>query len=142
MPLNFKMSELIHSDTAAKYNINNMPDINSLDNMLILIIDCLQPIRELLGKAVFINSGYRCSQLNKLVGGSPTSEHLKGMACDFHCYGLYPKQIVKLIKNSDIQYTQLIEEHSKNKSWVHISYNKDDLKRETLLYINGKYAKI
>lgn len=142
MTLNFKISELIHSDTAIKNNINNMPDINSLDNMLILIVDCLQPVRELLGKAMFINSGYRCPQLNKLVGGSPTSEHLKGMACDFHCYGLYPKQIVRLIKNSNIKYTQLIEEHSKGAEWVHISYNKNNLKRETLLFENGKYTKI
>ncbi len=142
MTLNFKISELIYSDTAIKYNINNMPDINSLDNMLILIVNCLQPVRELLNKAMFINSGYRCSQLNKLIGGSSTSEHLKGMAVDFHCYGLYPKQIVRLIKKSDIQYTQLIEEHSKNSEWVHISYNKNNLKRETLLCINGKYSTI
>ena len=31
------MSELIYSETAIENNINNMPDINSLDNMLDLI---------------------------------------------------------------------------------------------------------
>ena len=35
MNLNFKMSELIYSETAIENNINNMPDINSLDNMLV-----------------------------------------------------------------------------------------------------------
>ena len=47
MDLKFDISELIHSDTAVRKNINNMPDINSLDNMLKLIYYCLQPIREI-----------------------------------------------------------------------------------------------
>ena len=66
MPLNFKISELIHSDTAIRNNINNMPDINSLDNMLELIVYCLQPIREKIGKPMIISSGYRNSTVNKL----------------------------------------------------------------------------
>ena len=59
MILNFKMSELIYSETAIKENINNMPDINSLDNMLELITFCLQPVRELLGVPMIITSGFR-----------------------------------------------------------------------------------
>ena len=46
MNLNFSMSELIYSDTAVRNNINNMPDINSLDCMLNLIVYCLQPVRD------------------------------------------------------------------------------------------------
>ena len=41
MELNFKISELVRSDIAIQNNINNMPDINSLDNMLNLIFYCL-----------------------------------------------------------------------------------------------------
>ena len=59
MHLNFLISELIKSDTAAKYNINNMPDINSLDNMLYLIIFCLQPLRDKLGRPIIITNGFR-----------------------------------------------------------------------------------
>ena len=36
--LNFVMSELIYSEKAIENNINNMPDINSLDRMLDLIV--------------------------------------------------------------------------------------------------------
>ncbi len=64
------MNELIHSDTAAKNNINNMPDITSLDCMLNLIVECLQPLRTKLGKPMIITSGYRNKQVNKLVGGA------------------------------------------------------------------------
>ena len=81
--LNFKLSELIRSDTAVQHNINNMPDINSLDCMLELIVNCLQPIREKLGKPMIITSGYRNSQVNKLVGGASNSQHTKGQAVDF-----------------------------------------------------------
>ena len=68
MQLNFKISELIHSDRAVEKNINNMPDINSLDCMLELIVNCLQPIRDLIKKPMIITSGYRCKEVNKLVG--------------------------------------------------------------------------
>lgn len=142
MNLNFKLSELIHSDTACKFNINNYPDINSLDNLLDLIVFCLQPIRDKIKKPMIITSGYRNSQVNKLVGGSDTSHHKKGMAADFIIHGMTNTDIVKFIKNSGIKYTQLIEEHSKSASWVHISYDKKNLKCETLLYKNGKYVKI
>ena len=140
--LNFKMSELIHSQTAIAHNINNMPDINSLDNLLTLIVECLQPIRNKLGKPMVITSGYRNDKVNRLVGGSNTSEHKKGMAADFIINGMTVQAVIEFIRKTGLKYTQLIEEHSKNTSWVHISYNPKNLKKETLLYKNGKYTRI
>lgn len=125
MGLNFKMSELIHSDTAIRYKINNMPDINSLDCMLDLIVNCLQKVRDKIGKPMIITSGYRCPEVNKKVGGvvdahgNPISQHCKGQAADFTVSGLTPAQIVQIIKTSGIEYDQLINEYNK---WVHISY--------------------
>ena len=140
--LNFKISELIYSDTAIKHNINNMPDINSLDCLLDLIFYCLQPIRDLIGKPMIITSGYRNKEVNKLVNGKSNSQHLKGQAADFIIKGLSVKYIIDLIRSSNIEYDQLIEEHSYNSQWVHISYNKKKLRHEILKYINGKYIKI
>ena len=34
---------------------------------------------------LLVNSGYRCSALNKSVGCVPTSQHLLGQAADIHC---------------------------------------------------------
>lgn len=140
--LNFTISELIHSDTAIKHNINNYPDINSLDNLLRLIVLCLQPIRNKIGKPMIITSGFRNDRVNKLVGGSDTSEHKKGMAADFIINGMTVQAVIEFIRKTGLKYTQLIEEHSKNTSWVHISYNPKNLKKETLLYKNGKYIRI
>ncbi len=129
MKLNFKMSELIHSDIAIKHSINNMPDINSLDCMLDLIVYCLQPIREKLNKPMIITSGYRCNKVNKLVGGKSNSQHLKGQAVDFIVKGMTPKQIVEFICRSGISYDQLINEYDK---WVHISFVKGKNRRQML----------
>lgn len=131
MNLNFQISELIHSDTAIKYNINNMPDINSLDNMLNLIIYCLQPIRDKIKKPMIITSGYRNTEVNRLVGGNPTSQHKKGQAVDFIIKDMTPKQIVDFIKKNGIEYDQLINEYDK---WVHVSYNKGYNRKQVLKY--------
>jgi len=125
--LNFTMSELIHSDTAIKHNINNMPDINSLDCMLNLIVYCLQPVRELLKKPMIISSGYRNALVNHLVGGAvdkygnAISQHCRGQAADFVVNGMTVQQIIDIIKKSNIEYDQLINEYDK---WVHISFVK------------------
>lgn len=131
MKLNFKMSELIYSETAVKNNINNMPDINSLDNMLNLIYYCLQPARELLNAPMTITSGFRNPLVNRLVGGVNSSQHLYGQAADFIIKGMTPNQIISIIKTSKIEFDQLINEYDK---WVHISYNKGKNRREVLKY--------
>ena len=121
MNLNFTMSELIYSEKAIENNINNMPDINSLDCMLDLIVYCLQPLRDKLGKPMTITSGYRNSEVNKLVNGAKNSQHMKGQAVDFTVSGHTPAQLVTLIKGYGIEFDQLINEYD---SWVHISYVK------------------
>lgn len=121
MILNFKMSELIQSDTAIRHNINNMPDINSLDCMLDLIYYVLQPLREKLGKPIIVTSGYRNSEVNKLVGGATNSQHTKGQAADIIVNGLSPQQLIDLIQKSGIEYDQLINEYDQ---WTHISFVK------------------
>ncbi len=133
MELNFKMSELIHSDTAVKYKINNMPDINSLDNMLNLIVHCLQPIRAKIGKPMIITSGYRCSTLNNHpeIRGAKNSQHITGQAADFVIAGMSPEQIITKIRSYGIEFDQLINEYNK---WVHISFNKGKNRHQVLRY--------
>lgn len=129
--LNFKISELVHSDTAIKSNINNMPDIASLDNMLDLIVYCLQPIRDKLNKPMVITSGYRCNEVNKLVGGVSNSQHCKGQAVDFTVKGLLVKELVNFIQNSGVEFDQLINEYDR---WCHISFVKGKNRKQVMKY--------
>lgn len=120
MKLNFTMSELIKSDTAAKYGIDNMPHSKEvLDNLLLLVINVLQPLREYVNKPIIITSGYRSLPLNTKVGGVNNSQHLTGQAADFVIQGMSVDEAYKSVINSGIMYDQLIQEGS----WVHVSYN-------------------
>jgi len=88
MPLsnNFTLGEFLRSNTAERdenlkqeqYN----PPPNVEENLQYLVKTTLQPIRSKLGFSIRINSGYRCPMLNKLVGGSATSQHCLGEAAD------------------------------------------------------------
>lgn len=45
----------------------------------------LDKARELFGGAIHINSGYRCENHNKAIGGKQDSAHLAGGAADLSC---------------------------------------------------------
>lgn len=129
--LNFTMSELLHSDIAEKYNISNIPDKKSLDNMLMLMLECLQPIRNYINKPMIISSGYRSPRLNghPLIQGKENSQHITGQAVDFTIKGMTPKQIIEKVIASGVEFDQLINEHN---IWVHISYNKGKNRKQVL----------
>lgn len=64
----------------------------------------LQKIRDHFGKAVTINSGYRCPKHNASakVGGSPYSHHVKGMAADIRLDGVTPAEVAKYAESVGI----------------------------------------
>lgn len=49
--------------------------------------ELLDKAREIAGVPFVINSGFRCPDHNKEIGGSETSSHLKGLAVDIHIAG-------------------------------------------------------
>lgn len=143
MKFNFTFKEILHSDTAKVYGINNMPtNAEIYDNILIAIAECYQPVRNFIAKPMRVTSGYRSLPLNVKLNGSNTSHHCKGQAIDFTVTGLTTKQIVDKVIASGVPYTQVIEEYSKDGlSWCHLSYDPKDLRKEALIYKNGVYKK-
>lgn len=127
MSLHFSAEELCRSDSAMRLCIDNTPDAVTLANMAVLMAG-MEQVRELLGGAIFISSGYRSPALNTAVGGSKTSDHVQGYAADFTCpsFGT-PQEIARAIEASSIHFGQLIQEGR----WVHISF-KLSRKREVL----------
>lgn len=81
----------------------------------------LERVRALLGnKPVIVTSGYRSMLVNRIVGGSPSSAHMRGWAADFICPGFgSPFEVCQAIEGSVLEFDQLIYEES----WVHLSFD-------------------
>lgn len=83
---NFSLEECLHSETADKnpkikeeqYN----PPEEIIENLSYVVNAAAQPLRNIVGYPLKVNSGWRSPSLNKKVGGSKTSQHLIGEALD------------------------------------------------------------
>ena len=59
------------------------------------LVEYLQKIRNYFGKAVTINSAYRCDKHNKSVGGASNSKHKYGQAADIKISGVKPLKVAQ-----------------------------------------------
>ena len=135
----FSIKELCKSNTAIKNKIDNHPTPEIEKNLTILIEHCLDPIREKFGKPITITSGYRCEKLNKLVGGKPNSQHLKGQAADLvGDTNTKTKEIFEIAKQLGNFDQLLFEKNSKGSIWVHISYKDSGNRKQCIDNYNVK----
>lgn len=123
----FKLSELTHSDTAIAHGIDNTPLPEHLHNLETYTAPGLENVRLICGgMAVNVHDAYRNPQVNKLVGGTPTSAHPLGFAADIDVPGQTPLQTARLIatamKAGKIKIDQLILERTPA-STVHVSFD-------------------
>lgn len=127
----FTFTEFERSDTATKYAIDNTMPESAKKNVAELVDKVLDPLREAWGKPITVTSGYRCPELNKAVGGAKTSHHLSGMAADISTGNKVDnRRLYDLVLKLGLPFTQLIDES--NFSWVHISLDPANVKRQTL----------
>ena len=125
---NFTLEEFLVSQTAAWRGIDMTPPPEVIENLRWLCEGCMQPLRDDVGVTIFISSGYRPYELNRLIGGSATSAHMTGNACDFVVAGMTPYEVAKRCEALDLPYDQLIHEFGR---WVHLGVS-DTLRHETL----------
>ena len=132
---NFTFEEFTKSDVASRFHINNaISDWDVRDNIIALVENVLQPLRDAWGQPLFINSGYRSPELNShsMIGGSKTSQHVTGQAADVGCSD--PLALARLVKRLGLVYDQIIL----YPSFLHLSFRKDGENRMQILY-NKKY---
>lgn len=135
----FSIKELCKSNTAIKNKIDNHPTPEIERNLTILIERCLDPIREKFGKPITVTSGYRCDKLNRLVGGKPNSQHLKGQAADLvGDTNTKTKEIFEIAKQLGNFDQLLFERNSKGSIWVHISYKDNGNRKQCIDNYNVK----
>ena len=128
---NFTLEELIKSQTATRLCMDNTPSFEYECNLKALAISILQEVRDAFKKPVIVSSGYRCPMLNRVIGGSPFSKHIKGMAADISVVGVPHPTVCDFIKE-ELTFGQLILEghqNKKNGGWVHVSLY-DDLAKK------------
>lgn len=131
----FSIAEFLRSDAADKYQVSNMPAdeelLAVLKNINALVNNVLDPLRAMIGRPIIITSGYRSQQVNDLIGGSKTSQHLSGKAADIHVQGYTSQQMDVVYQTIQMCYDfdQLIFYPSKN--IIHVSWNGDKNRQES-----------
>ena len=121
---NFTHREAIRSKTAQKHGIDNEPSKGVLIEIVHTSIS-MQAVRSALGdRSVRPSSWYRSIELNRKLGSSDNSDHIEGKAVDFTVEGLTNREAFNIIRNSGIEYKQLILEFEDrdNGGWLHISF--------------------
>ncbi len=120
----FTIGELCRSNVAALKGLKNEPNTAVKLNLTKLIDNVLDPLRTAYRKPIYVNSGYRCEELNHLVGGAKNSQHMTGKAADITAGNKEEnRKLFELVRELGLDYDQLIDE--KDYSWVHVSYNED-----------------
>ena len=86
---------------------------------------------------IIITSGYRSAEVNKAVGGAPTSNHLTGCAVDIRCEGFeqalrYANILMDIADGTKQDYDELFIERSKQgRYWIHFAVRPKDNRRKT-----------
>lgn len=121
----FALHEFTRSQTASRRGIANNPGPAEIRALRMLCERVLEPVREHFGKPIRISSGYRGPKLNRAIGGSRTSQHMKGEAADFEIAGVSNVEVCRWME-ANLNYDQLILEFytpgQPNSGWVHVSY--------------------
>lgn len=124
----FTIEELTESSTAEIKNIDNTPSKQIINNLTLLVDNILDPLREWYGKPIYVNSGYRCVELNKAVGGVPGSYHVRGMAADIDMGDKDDNQPLFDYIKDNLNFTELGWEG--NGRWIHVAYDPNNLEKE------------
>lgn len=139
------LSEVVRSESAKRAGVSNMPTDQHLENFKVLAEKVFEPIREHFGVPIHISSGYRSKELNAITkGASKTSDHCFGFAIDIDMdgssSGVTNNDVFHFIRKY-LKFKQLIAEFPINGklSWVHVSYDPNNLKNEILIATKKAY---
>ncbi len=129
----FTLEEFVRSRKAQARGIKNEPPAEAVEWMKQLVKNILEPLRQAWGQPIFVNSGYRSPELNRVVGGVPNSQHLLGQAADIVAdISLLNYDLGQLIIELGLPFDQLIFEDyyieyvtgkpQHRCRWIHVSY--------------------
>jgi hypothetical protein len=105
-----------------------------LENIQLTSTELLDVLTEIFGAPVF-SSGYRCTALNKIVGGATSSAHLYGCAADLRWTEWQLSEVVQVAVDSGLPFDKLILEVRGPTHWLHVQgAEADGIPRRELIY--------
>ena len=110
---NFTLAEL--TKTSAPYE--NYPQVKERIALKQLVDNVLQPLRDMYGKPITVNSGYRSPMVNKHVGGAKNSQHTKGEAADITGSSKNENKLLFELICQHFNFDQCINEY--DYTWIH-----------------------
>ena len=134
----FTLGEMTTSNHKEVYNIPSHEAIANLKRLC----GWLEVLRKRAGTPIRINSGYRSPQLNRKIGGAPTSNHLTGCACDIRVAGMeqairYATILLNYSQESNQDFDELLIERNRfGAIWVHFAVRPSGNRRK-VLFINA-----
>ena len=130
----FTLGEVTKSRHTEVYNIPSHVAIENLKR----VCAWLEELRVRAKTPIVINSGYRSPQLNKKLGGSPTSNHLTGCAVDIRVAGIeqairYAVILMDYADETKQDYDEIIiEKNCRGAIWLHFAVRPRDNRRKTM----------
>ena len=98
---------------------DNKPTLQVVANLTYGCLMLLEPAREAIGCPIIINSGFRNSRVNTLVGGVKNSQHLLGQAADIRPKD--PAQFQRLV--AFLRSCEYTDQLLTGNGWLHISWS-------------------
>lgn len=135
---NFTFAELTTTQHREFLTEQANPSAQVRANLVRLAVDLLEPARELVGP-LRVNSGYRCPELNRAIGGSRTSAHMDGRAADVVPVDMDIPEAFAILADSELPFDQLILEFNR---WIHIggaAHGKGCRRQVLAIYEPGRY---
>lgn len=114
--------DLLKSETAVRMCIDNTPPVELSANIW-FTARCLTDIMQIMDVDFTINSGYRCTRLNDIVGGVKNSLHTKGLAADIHPYGKCREILCGAFQDVECRKAFNVAEFIDHVTYIHIGFS-------------------
>lgn len=122
---------MMQSGAAARFGLDNSIPEHAARNLVALCRHLLDPLREQVGP-IRITSGYRSPRLNEAIGGSKTSDHMRGWAVDLKAHNLSADGVARDLRDLGLLFDQCIVYHPSRGGHVHLGAG--PRMRQQLLY--------
>ena len=140
----FSLAEL----TKTKQHIENVPSEAQVENLK-RVCRWLERLRKRWNDKygdgddpIIINSGFRSPEVNKAVGGVPSSNHLTGCAVDIRCIGMeqalrYASILLDISDMCREDFDELLIEQKRSVVWIHFAVRPSGNRRRTSLRLRS-----